>query len=170
MRPWTRLLCASAFVAALAAPSALSAQGLRWTTLNVTGFPLSQLQTSVTDYDAGFVSLGVSTFTVDLLLNFGSGGFSPRRTTVNVRCASPCPASGPLSVTGLQWRRATGGAFVPLTTSYALVESRVATYNGANDPWSNDILWRYALNWATTAPTAVNTVFNIEFQLVVTAP
>lgn len=151
-------------------PSLVEAQGQRRTELSVAGFPLSVTQTTVADYDAGSVALGTTTFTVDLTRNAGAGGFSPRRTTVNVRCASPCPTSGTLAGSGLQWRLLSSGSFTPLTTAFALVESRVAFFNGANDPWSNSIVWRYALDWATTAPTTVDAVFTIEFELVVTAP
>lgn len=157
-------------VLVLLCPVLAEGQGRRLTELAVAGFPLAITETTVADYDAGAVALGSTTFTVDLTRNAGGGGFSPRQTTVNVRCASPCPTSGTLDGSALQWRLLSSGSFVPLTTAFALVESRVAAFNGANDPWSNSIVWQYALDWATATPTAVDAVFTIEFELVVTAP
>ncbi len=145
------------------------AQGNRRTNLTTTGFPVTATTTTPVDYDAGFVAIGSTGFTVDLRTNTGGGGFSPRVTTVRVRCGSPCPASGTLPVSGLEWRRADLGVWIPLTTAFAEVEARTATFNGTNDPWSNSIFWRYALTWAGTPPTA-ETQYYIEWELQVTAP
>lgn len=150
-------------------PPLAEAQGNRRTNLTTTGFPIGATTTTPVDYDAEFVSIGSTSFTVDLRTNAGGGGFSPRETTVRVRCGTPCPASGTLAVSGLEWRRADLGAWNPLTTAFADVEERVATFNGANDPWSNSLFWRYALTWTGTPPTA-QTQFYIEFQLQVLAP
>lgn len=147
----------------------LRAQGQRITRLDVAGFPLAVTSTLPTDFDAGFIALGLTTIAVDLTRNQGGGGFSPRVTTVNVRCATPCPASGTLPAGTLQWSRADLGAWNALTTTYALVESRTAAFNGDNDPWSNSIAWRYVLTWEGTPP-APDTQFFIQFELVVTAP
>lgn len=164
-----RLLLALSLIAAASAPGAAEAQGNRRTNLTTTGFPITATTTTPVDYDAGFVAIGSTTFTVNLTTNAGAGGFSPRVTTVRVRCGSPCPASGTLPVSGLEWRRADLGAWTPLTTAFADVEVRTATFNGTNDPWSNSIFWRYALTWAGVPPTA-QTQYFIEFQLQVTAP
>lgn len=145
----------------LAAP--VEAQGRR-TVLTITGLPLAVASTSPNDFDAGSVSIGSNGFSVDLTTNSG-GGFSPRVTTVNVRCAVGCPAG----VTNLQWRRNDLGTWNTLTTTFALVESRTAAFSGVNDPWSNSIFWRYQLTWTGSPPAAITT-FNLEFQLVVTAP
>jgi hypothetical protein len=152
----------------LGAPT-LEAQGRRLTELTLTGFPLTTTTTTVADFDAGFVSIGTTNFTVDLTRNTGGGGFSPRLTTVRVLCALPCPASGTLPPGALQWRRADLGAWNAIGTTGALVESRTAAFDGVNDPWGNAVEWRYALTWTGTPPTTA-TQFNIAFELVVTAP
>lgn len=141
------------------------AQGNRRTVLAITGLPLSATSTSPNDFDAGSVSVGSHAFSVDLTTNTGGAGFSPRQTTVNVRCAAGCPAD----VTNLQWRRNDLGTWNTLTTTFAQVETRTATFNGTNDPWNNTLFWRYLLNW-TSSPPAAAVTFLIEFQLVVTAP
>jgi hypothetical protein len=159
--------CALTWAAALAFPRAAAAQ-LAFTQLSVTGFPLTNTGPSLLDFDAGSVSLGSTTFTVNLTLNL-FGNFSPRVTAVNVRCNPACPASGTLPLAGLQWRRADLATWNTLTTAFAPVETRTATFNGTNDPWSNSLFWRYQLSYTGTPPTAA-TQFNVQFQLQVTAP
>jgi len=157
------LLCG--ILAVVAAPAA--AQRGRRTTLTVTGLPFTVTQTTPADFDAGSVILGTLTFTVDATSN--RPAFSPRATTVSVRCFAPCPATGTLNAAALQWRRGDLGTWNTLTTAQALVETRNVTFNGPNDPWSNTIQFRYLLNWATTPPTAA-TQFRVQLQLVVAAP
>lgn len=156
--PWAAL---AVLLVGLAAP--VEAQGRR-TVLTIAGLPLAVTSTSPNDFDAGSVSIGSNTISVDLTTNSG-GGFSPRVTTVNVRCAVGCP----VGVTNLQWRRDDSGVWNTLTTTFAFVESRTATFGGLNDPWSRSLFWRYELTWTGSPPAAVTT-FNLEFQLVVTAP
>lgn len=160
---------AAASLLAVAAPSELNAQGNR-TRLTLSGFPLSVTSTSPADFDAGAVTLGTTSFTVDLTTNGGGGGFSPRVTTVQVQCRLACPNSGTLPVGSLQWRRADLGTWNTLTTSFVQVESRTAAYNGTNDPWSNSMVWRYVLSWTGRPPTTTDTQFRISYRLVVTAP
>jgi hypothetical protein len=142
------------------------AQGGRRTFLYITGLPLTVTSTTAAEFEAGAVQIGTMTFTVDLTAN--RPRFSPRSTTVEVRCAV-CPASGTSDPAGLQWRRGDLGTWNPLTTTFAFVEQRLAFWRGANDPWSNTISFRYVLDWATSAP-AVATQFQLEFQLTVAAP
>lgn len=172
MRRAVRRIVASSSLAVLVlaalAPLA-SAQGNRRTNVTTTGFPLTAPSTSPADFDAGFVDIGSTTFTVDLRTNAGAGGFSPRVTTINVQCAAPCPASGTAALSGLQWRRADLGVWNTLTTAYVQVESRTATFNGANDPWQNTLMWRYLLSWTGTPPASA-TDFYVRLELVVTAP
>jgi hypothetical protein len=149
-------------------PALVAAQGNRRTTLTTSGFPLTATTSTTTDFDAGATTIGTTTITVDLTTNSGGGGFSPRVTTVNVRCNTPCPASGTAAAT-LEWRLLPGGAWTPLTTTFAAVDSKTATFNGTNDPWASSIGWRYALTW-TGNPPATATAFHIQFQLAVTAP
>jgi hypothetical protein len=159
-----------AFAAGLAlSTSALGAQGQRISELTISGFPLTVTGATTVEFEAGAVALGSTSFSIDLTKNTGAGGFSPRITTVNVQCGAPCPASGGLSLAGLQWRRADLGTWNTLTTTYALIETRTATFDGTNDPWGNSVAWRYQLSWTGTPPAAA-TQFNIQFQLVVTSP
>ena len=170
MRAPTRsALCAFALMvgSSIVVPVEAYAQGGRRTFLYVTGLPFTVTGTTPAMFDAGAVILGTVTFTVDATAN--TPAFSPRATTVNVRCFAPCPATGTLASAGLQWRRGDLSAWNPLTTTFNLVELRNLVYNGVNDPWSNTIQFRYALAWATTPPTPA-TQFQVELQLVVAAP
>lgn len=168
-RGLVRLLAGAAACALLlcAAARPAHAQIGRRTQLTVTGLPFTVTQTTPADFDAGFVILGTLTFTVDATSNFPS--FSPRLTTVNVRCFAPCPSSGTLSATRVQWRRGDLGTWNNLTTTLSPVEARTVTPGGANDPWTNTIQFRYTLAWASVPPTAA-TQFRVELELVVTAP
>lgn len=150
------------------AASRLEGQGNRRTVLTISGFPLSVGSTTIAQFDAGAIAIGTTSFSVDLTTNAGAGGFSPRVTTVNVACNVPCPVSGTAPVSGLEWQRGGTSTWTPLSTTFAFVESRTATFNGTNDPWSNTITWRFAPTFATTNPGT--TQFRIDFQLVVTAP
>lgn len=152
-------------IAMLGLSHVAEAQGNRRTNVTVAGFPLTVTNTTPADFDAAFVTFGSTSFTVDLRTNVGGGGFSPRVTTVNVRCGAPCPGT----VGQLQWRRADLGIWNSLSTAFNTVESRTAAFNGVNDPWTNSMEWRYVLLWATTPPSA-QVQFPIDFELVVTAP
>lgn len=144
---------------------ALAGQGNRRSNVTISGFPLTVVGTSTTDFDAGFILFGQTSFTVDLRTNAGGGGFSPRSTTVSVRCGAPCPASG----NQVEWRRVDLAAWNALSTSFADIETRIAAFDGANDPWARNVEWRYTLAWATTPPGGPIQV-PVEFQLVVAAP
>lgn len=154
-------------VALLAGDAA--AQGNRRTQMTITGHPLTVTGTSVADFDAGSVAAGSTQVNVNLTTNNGAGGFSPRVTTVRVRCNTPCPNSGTLSLAGLQWRRSDLAVWNTLTTAFVTVEQRTATFNGVNDPWANTVFWRYLLTYTGTPPAAA-TAFRIQYQLQVTAP
>ncbi len=159
------LLLPAAVAAAL--PRAAGAQ-FYFTQLTLNGFPLTNTGPSILDFDAGSVALGSTTFTVNLTLNL-FGSFSPRVTTVRVRCNVACPASGTLPLAGLQWRRSDLATWNTLTTTFVTIETRTATFNGTNDPWSNTLFWRYLLSYAGTPPTAA-TQFNVQYELQVSAP
>lgn len=164
-RGLARVPLALLLLATLAA--AAGAQGGRRTFLYVNGLPLTVTGTTAAHFDAGFVSLGALTFTVDLTAN--TPNFSPRRTRVAIRCTAPCPATGTLPAGALQWRRGDLGTWTGLTTAFAFVEERLSYWNGANDPWSNTVEFRYLLSWTGTPPTPT-TQFRVELQLTVTAP
>lgn len=164
-----RLLCVVGVVAlaAIAMPRRAQAQ-FYFTQLTVSGFPLTNTGPAVLDFEAGSVALGATDFSVNLILNF-FGSFSPRVTTVAVRCNTPCPASGVAPVASLQWRRSDLAAWNSITTSFVNIETRTATFSGTNDPWGNTLFWRYLLSYTGSPPTAA-TQFNIQYQLTVTAP
>lgn len=143
-------------------------QGSRRTQLTITGFPLTVASTTIAQFDAGAILIGNTTFTIDLRTNTGAGGFSPRVTTVQVNCLAPCPATGTLPVGSLQWRRSDLAAWTPLTMAPTTIETRTGVFNGANDPWSNSMQWRYVPTWVDTPPGSAS--FRIQYRLVVTAP
>ncbi len=152
-------------VALLGSSVAVDAQGNRRTRLQVTGLPLTLSATSTTDFDAGSVTIGTVNFNVNLTSNTGGGGFSPRVTTVQVRCGATCTGA----FNRLQWRRNDLAVWNTLSTTFVTIETRTATFNGTNDPWANSIIFRRLLDYATDAPSGP-TAFTLQFQLVVTAP
>ncbi len=164
-----RSFAGAALVALLtlaARPASVEAQ---WqTVLTLTGWPLNVTTTSANDFEAGFVLLGSTTIAVDLTSAL-FGFFATRSTTVQVQCVAACPRSGSLALTGLQWRRDDQATWTTLTTAYVDIEERTATFNGANDPWSRTLLWRYVLSW-TANPPAPASQFRVRFRLVVAAP
>jgi hypothetical protein len=154
--------------ALLVVPAVAGAQGGRRTSLTMTGWPLTLASTSGNDFEAGFVMLGSTTFTVDATSNSGSQ-FPNRSTTVEVQCAGGCPESGSLSVGDVQWRRADQVAWTSLTTNFVAIEQRDLVFDGVNDPWGQSMQWRYLLSWTGSPPTAASQ-FRVRFRLLVTAP
>ena len=147
-----------------ATPGIVRAQQTR---MNITGWPLTMATTTGADFEAGAVSLGTTSITVDARTNMPPG--SPRTTTVAVSCLPACPRTGTLPLAGLQWRRDDQVSWTTLTTTNVVIEQRQILFNGTNDPWSRTLQWRYVLNWLTNPPTAA-TQFRIQFSLTVTAP
>lgn len=139
----------------------------RRTNLDISGWPLTATSTSANDFEAGFVLLGATTFAVDAVSN--NPALTLRSTTVEVQCVPVCPRSGTLPLAGVQWRRNDQAAWNTLTTAYAAIETRTLSFGGANDPWSQTVQWRYALDWVTNGPTAASQ-FRIRFRLTVAAP
>ncbi|HKS07560.1 MAG TPA: hypothetical protein VJR92_14755 [Gemmatimonadaceae bacterium] len=160
----------AAFVAVLwaFALTPVDASARQNTRISLSGFPLQVLTTTGADFEAGFVSLGTTSFSVNATTL--SLLFVNRTATVAVLCdAGSCPNAGALPVSGLQWRRADLATWNTLTTSPVDVETRSMTYGGTNDPWGNSLVWRYLLNWTSNPPAAM-TRWRIRFQLTVTAP
>ncbi len=137
------------------------------TVLTTAGWPISAASTTGGDFESGAVSIGTTSFTVDATVN--NTGYTNRTTTVEILCLAPCPSSGTLPLTGLQWRRDDQVTWTTLTTVFVLVETRSLVFGGLNDPWSRSILWRYTLDWTTRPPTAA-TAFPVQFRMTVTAP
>ena len=134
------------------------------TGLSVTGFPVTFPPVTGSHFAAGFIDgTGATTFSVDAR----AGG--PRTASVSIRCGAPCPTTGPKPLTTLQWRRADLGIWNTLTTSDEVVEQRSMVGNGMNDPWSNQILWRFTLDWINDLPGSTTT-FNVVFTLTITVP
>ncbi len=150
-------------VALLGSSTALAAQNRR-TVLTVTGLPMTVTGTTTTAFDAGSVTVGTVSFTVDLTTNAG-GALPTRVTTVQVRCGPACTGA----FGRIEWRRNDLGVWNPLTTTFADIETRTATIDGVNDPWGNSVVFRYALAYATDPPSGP-TAYTLEFQLVVAAP
>jgi hypothetical protein len=151
----------------LAALATTAADAQARSNLTVAGWPLATTSTAASDFEAGGVALGATTFTVDLVAT--TPPLTTRGTSVEVQCVPACPRSGTLPLAGVQWRRSDQATWTTLTTAYVLIESRTATFNGANDPWSRTMYWRYALTWAGNPPTAASQ-FRVSFRLVVAAP
>jgi hypothetical protein len=154
-----------ALLVAALATRAMEAQAR--TTLTVSGWPLAAASTSAAEFEAGSVALGSTAFSVDLVAT--NPPLGTRATIVEVQCVPACPRSGTLPLAGLQWRRDDQATWTTLTTAYAIIESRTATFNGANDPWSRTMHWRYALTWAGNPPMPVSE-FRLRFRLTVTPP
>lgn len=158
MRGGLRSLAAA--VAVLMATATAAAAQNRLTQLTVSGFPLADAETSVAELDAGSIALGSTDFTVDLLTNAGNP-YLNRYTNIEVICAAPCP----VDVTRLQWRRADQATWNSLSdVTWTSIEVRLATFNGANDPWSQTVFWRYLVDWTTTPPASLKE-YRIQFRL-----
>lgn len=164
---WRALLAGTLVVAVLLVVAVHEAAAQRQTSLAIAGWPLTAASTSATDFEAGFVLLGATSFTIDALSN--TPAFTLRSTTVSVQCVPACPRSGTLPLAGVQWRRSDQATWTTLTTAYVPIETRTLSFGGVNDPWSQTVQWRYALDWATNPPTAASQ-FRIRFQLTVAAP
>ena len=160
---WRALLAGLLVVAT----TARDAGAQRRTSLTISGWPLTATSTSATDFEAGFVLLGTTSFTVDAVSNMPA--FTLRSTTVSVQCVPVCPRAGTLPLAGVQWRRNDQATWTTLTTAYVPIETRTLSFGGVNDPWSQTVQWRYALDWATNGPTAA-TQFRLRFRLTVAAP
>jgi len=81
-----------------------------------------------------------------------SGSFT---TKVYIRSSSATLGGGK-AVGDMEWRRDDDPTWHALTTSDAIVESRVAEGASEGHTWSNTIHFRIALNW-TTDPPAIYT-------------
>lgn len=158
------LFAATALLVALALPLAdAHAQPAR-TALTTSGLPLLVTGTTGADFEAGFVLLGASSFTIE---SQGKAKDFPRTATVQVRCGLPCPVTGgTAAANGLQWRRDDQVTWTSLTNGFTTVESNSMASAGT---WGRTIFWRYLLDWTATPPST-NTQFLVDFQLVVSSP
>lgn len=150
----TGILLALALVA-----SPLAAQK---TSFTVTGGTITFPAPTAADYIAGFVnSTSGATFTV----NSQSG--VQRTTTVTIRSTSANLGNGKV-IGDLQWRRSDLATWNSITLTDAQVEQRIVINKALNDPWSNTIFFRMALDWTTDAPATYSA--NYQLTLSQTVP
>ncbi|MGH7674998.1 MAG: hypothetical protein ACREMV_06980 [Gemmatimonadales bacterium] len=117
------------------------------------------------DYTAGFVTdpAGVL-FTVDAT---GGPANVTRTSIVSIRATSATLGGGK-PIADLEWRRADVGVWTPMTTADAVVETRPIRRNNINDPWSNTLVLRIRLAWATDPPGTYSS--GLVLTLTVTTP
>jgi hypothetical protein len=154
---------ALALVSVWADASTVRAQVVR-TTLTITDHTIAFASPTGADFLAGYIDGGASTFSIEAT----SGPAAQRTASVSIRC-SGCPVSGPKALATLQWRRADLPTWNTLTTGYVEVEERIMWNDLFNDPWTNQVFWRFALDWLGDPPGA-QTEFRIEYLLTVTLP
>lgn len=160
---WARRGACAALALALVA-GASEAQNRR-TVLTVTGLPLSVTQTNTAAFDTSNVPIGTVTFTVNLTTNTGGGGFSPRRTTVQIRC-NACTGN----FARIQWRRGDLATWNTLSNTYVTIDNPVLAFlGGPTVEYTNTLAFRYQLAYASDPPSGP-TSYQLQFQLVVTAP
>jgi len=132
------------------------------TTLTVTGGTITFPAPTAADYIAGFVnSTGGATFTVN------SVNGVQRTTTVTIRSTSANLGNGKV-IGDLQWRRSDLATWNSITLTDSQVEQRIVINKALNDPWSNTIFFRMALNWTTDAPATYTA--NYQLTLAQTVP
>lgn len=72
-------------------------------------------------------------------------------TTVSIRSSSATLGSGK-PVATMEWRRGDDATWRALTTTDAIVESRIAQAAPAGHTWDNTIHFRVALDWTSDTP------------------
>jgi len=136
-------------LAAVALATPAMAQG--WSLQLTAGAPVAFPTPTEANYDAGYVDAGAAlAFTVN-----ATSGLSYRNAAVSIRSTSGT-MGGTKSIADLQWRRGDVATWTPMTTTNAAVDAKAMINGFINDPWSNTILFRTLLNWATDAPGSYN--------------
>jgi hypothetical protein len=131
------------------------------TTLNLAGNIITFPAPTAADYVAGFVNSATGvTFTVDALSSSGQAN----TTTIAIKSTSANLGNGKV-LADLQWRRSDLATWNSITLANVNVESRLQTFNGANDPWSNTIFFRMKLAWTTDAPAAYTANYTITLTV-----
>jgi hypothetical protein len=64
----------------------------------------------------------------------------------------------------LQWRRTDLATWNSITLSDSQVEQRIVINKGLNDPWSNTIFFRMALDWTSDAPATYTANYQITLS------
>jgi hypothetical protein len=163
--PRPSILAAGLVTLIVLVPEAAPAQAVM-TRLTVSGLPMVMPAPTGTDFVNGSIESAPISYLVEAI---GGPVFSPRSTSVSIRCALPCPTSGTKAMASLQWRRGDLGAWSPISTGDVLVEQRWMVMDLFNDPWTNTILFRFLLDWSTDPPGSSGE-FNLVLTLTVVAP
>ncbi|HVT39051.1 MAG TPA: hypothetical protein VHE78_08395 [Gemmatimonadaceae bacterium] len=128
------------------------------TKLALTGFNGNMGTAVLADFDQGFRDSPTSTtYTVTI-----TARNRIRTTTAYIR-ANAATMGGGKSVSDCQWRRNDLGTWNALTTTDALVESKVIQNVGTS--WNNSIWFRCNLNWATDTPLTYSVPVTITLQV-----
>jgi len=116
------------------------------TSLTLSGGTITFPAPTAADYINGYVN---STTGVTFTLNSVNG--VSRTTTVSIRSSSPDLGNGKV-ISDLTWRRSDLVTWNAISLTDAQVEQRIMINKLTNDPWSNTIFFRMALNWTSDAP------------------
>ena len=148
MRSAKRILRGVSTRAAISLALALSAAPLaaQKTNLTLSGGTITFPAPTAADYINGYVN---STTGVTFTLNSLNG--VSRTTTVSIRSSSPDLGNGKV-ISDLTWRRSDLVTWNAISLTDAQVEQRIMINKLTNDPWSNTIFFRMALNWTSDAP------------------
>ncbi len=138
-----RFLVISTVLAALVSAAPVAAQAR--TRLTLSGFAGDMSNTTITDYDQ---SLKEAPSVVTYTVRNTSGNAS--RTTAILISANAATLGNGKPVSDCQWQVTGTTGWTSLTTSPVLMESRVIAGNG--NQWSNSVLLRCSLDWATDTP------------------
>jgi len=146
---------AAIWLALVLVASPLAAQK---TNLTLTGGTITFPAPTAADYIAGFVNstTGV-TYTVDAQTG------TSRTTTVSIRSTSADLGNGKV-IADLEWRRSDLATWNSVTLTDAQVEQKVVIRGALNDPWSNTIFFRMALNWTSDAPATYSANYQITLS------
>ena len=154
----------SLVLAGLLAPAGLRAQAVRHE-LTLSAVTVTFPTPTEANYDAGLVAASTSvTFTVDSR----NGPTNVLRTSIVSISATGGTMGGTKSVGDLQWRRTDLGTWTGLSTTPVMVQQRPIQRNVLNDTWSNTVLFRTLLSWASDVPATYSAT--IVFTLTITTP
>ena len=112
------------------------------------GAPVSFDAPTAADYAAGTIEAHSPLPFQIATASEPTGSFT---TTVYIRSSSPSLGGGK-SLGDMEWRRGDGETWFPLTTTNAIVESRITNGSPQGHSWDNTIYLRVALRWTSDAP------------------
>jgi len=129
-----------------------SAQSQASVQLAFSGPPVSFASPTVADYTAARLE---TTAPLPFQISTTSEPTGSFTTTVYIRSSSATLGGGK-SVADMEWRRGDESTWRALTTTDAIVESRVSNGTAQGHSWDNTIYFRIALRW-TSDPPAIYT-------------